>query len=283
VAWFGTFDSTAGAIDVRPGGTLALRDAAVLSAGPVTLDGTWSHGTNATATVTNVRGSGRLDIFHGRVSIRAGGGTIGTNRVSELSVGGPGQLDRGQLDLADHDLVIDYTGATPIQTTRQQLRVGYDGGDWDGFGIITTSGTASGLGIGYADTPALFTSFPATFSGQTVDDSSVLLRFTRFGDANLSGNVNLQDFNLLAASFGATGNAVWTQGDFNYDGNVILQDFNLLAANFGLSAAGPGVTPEDWAALASAVPEPQTAVVWLGVAASAATSKRARRRAITKV
>jgi hypothetical protein len=273
---FGTFDSTAGAIDVRPGGTLALRDSAVLSAGPVTLDGTWSHGTNATATVTNVRGTGRLDIFHGRVTVRAGGGTLGTSRVGELLVGGPGQLDRGQLDLTDHDLVIDYTGATPIQTTRQQLRVGYDGGDWDGFGIITTSGTAGGLGIGFAEASALFTSFPAAFSGQPVDDTSVLLRFTRFGDANLDGSVNLADFNRLASNFGATG-AVWSRGDFNYDGTVNLADFNLLASNFGLSASGPDVTPEDWAALASAVPEPTGVIAFTGVAASAAMLRRRRR------
>jgi hypothetical protein len=55
---------------------------------------------------------------------------------------------------------------------------------------------------------------------------SVLVAFTRFGDANLDGNVN-------------------------------LQDFNRLAANFGLSAGPDGVVdPEDWAALASVVPEP---------------------------
>ena len=242
----------------------------------MTLDGTWSHGTNATATVTNVRGTGRLDIFHGRVTVRAGGGTLGTSRVGELLVGGPGQLDRGQLDLTDHDLVIDYTGATPIQTTRQQLRVGYDGGDWDGFGIITTSGTAGGLGIGFAEASALFTSFPAAFSGQPVDDTSVLLRFTRFGDANLDGSVNLADFNRLASNFGATG-AVWSRGDFNYDGTVNLADFNLLASNFGLSASGPDVTPEDWAALASAVPEPTGVIAFTGVAASAAMLRRRRR------
>jgi len=49
---------------------------------------------------------------------------------------------------------------------------------------------------------------------------------------------------------------VWSQGDFDYNGTVNLGDFNRLAANFGQSAAGPDVTPEDWAALAAAVPEP---------------------------
>jgi hypothetical protein len=82
----------------------------------------------------------------------------------------------------------------------------------------------------------------------------------RYGDANLAGAVNLQDFNRLAANFGGA-NRTWYQGDFNYDGAVNLQDFNRLAANFGLSATGPDVTAADWAALASAVPEPSVAPV----------------------
>jgi hypothetical protein len=49
---------------------------------------------------------------------------------------------------------------------------------------------------------------------------------------------------------------VWSQGDFTYDGSVNLDDFNRLAANFGFAASGPTVTPLDWSALISAVPEP---------------------------
>ena len=109
-----------------------------------------------------------------------------------------------------------------------------------------------------------------------MDNTSVLLRLTRYGDANLDGQVNLQDFNRLASSFGTTGTAVWTQGDFNYDGNVNLQDFNRLASNFGLSAAGPEVTPDDWARLGAAVPEP-TSLALFAVAASAAMCRRRRR------
>ena len=48
-------------------------------------------------------------------------------------------------------------------------------------------------------------------------------------------------------------------------GTVNLNDFNLMAANFGLSAAGPSVTPQDWSALAAAVPEPAGGLA-LGVA-----------------
>jgi hypothetical protein len=77
--------------------------------------------------------------------------------------------------------------------------------------------------------------------------------------------VNLADFNSLAANFGLAEGAVWSQGDFNYDGMINLGDFNRLAANFGLSASGPEVTPQDWANLAAAVPEPASlSLVGLG-------------------
>src|SRR5688572_10627947 len=48
-----------------------------------------------------------------------------------------------------------------------------------------------------------FSAFPATFAGQPVDATSILIRYTVYGDADLSGNVNLNDFNKLAANFGA--------------------------------------------------------------------------------
>jgi hypothetical protein len=84
------------------------------------------------------------------------------------------------------------------------------------------------------------------------------------GDANIDGTVNLEDFNALAANFGQS-NRTWTTGDFNYDGLTNLADFNILATHFGVSAAGTDVTPQDWANLASAIPEPGNAVLlWLG-------------------
>jgi hypothetical protein len=69
-----------------------------------------------------------------------------------------------------------------------------------------------------------------------VDNTSVLVTYTRYGDADLNRTVNLNDFNRLAANFGGS-NTRWSQGNFNYDNNTNLDDFNRLAANFGLSAA----------------------------------------------
>ena len=108
----------------------------------------------------------------------------------------------------------------------------------------------------------------------SVDSTAALLRLTRYGDANLDGTVNLADFNRLAANFGQS-SAFWHQGEFNYAGTVNLSDFNRLAANFGHSAAGPDVTPADWAALAAAIPEPSVATL---ISRAAFVAMRRRRR-----
>ena len=120
--------------------------------------------------------------------------------------------------------------------------------------------------------------FGGNFEGVFADATSVAIGLRRYGDANLDGAVNLQDFGRLAANFGMS-NRVWFQGDFNYDGTVNLQNFNRLAANFGLSAGPDGaVDPEDWANLAAAVPEPAGVCVALCVLTACGAARRRRRR-----
>ena len=235
---------------------------------------------NAPARSVTKNGAGRLDmgpitlagltVNSGTALLRAGSGT---SRVTSLTMPTSGAEPR-RLDITDNALVIDYPGAgpSPIANVRALVSAGFAGGSWNGNGIVSSNGTPSTHAVGYAEASAL-QSVPSIFGG--VDSTAVLLRLTRFGDANLDGQVNLQDFNRLASSFGASG-AFWHQGDFNYDGNVNLQDFNRLASNFGQSAAGPDVTPQDWANLAAAVPEP-TVTSLLAVGIAVATRRRRRR------
>jgi len=65
------------------------------------------------------------------------------------------------------------------------------------------------------------------------------------GDANSDGKVDLSDFGILKANFGA--GTTFAQGDFNKDAKVDLTDFGILKTHFGKSG-----TP------AAAVPEPST-------------------------
>ena len=54
------------------------------------------------------------------------------------------------------------------------------------------------------------------------------------GDADLDGNVDLEDFHILKTNFG-TG-TTWAEGDFDEDGDVDLDDFYILKINFGATA-----------------------------------------------
>ena len=145
---------------------------------------------------------------------------------------------------------------------QSQIASAYAGGAWSGSGITSSNANASSFAVGYGERSAL-TTLPAIFAGADAD--SVLIRYTRYGDADLNGVVNLLDFNKLAANFNTSGK-VWTDGDFNYDGNVNLLDFNKLAGNFNQSATGVNgqPTPQDWANLAAAVPEPTSGMLILG-------------------
>jgi T5SS/PEP-CTERM-associated repeat protein len=263
----------------------------VESTGTVTLTG----GTGSFGTVTGqfgAHGSGRINvnaagsftaqsIKHsvlnitggGRATVRLDGTDAGVSVLQNLAIGGSPGAWTGTLDLTDNDLIIDYDLTTPLLAVADQIRTAYNGGAWNGNGITSTSANANNVALGYAESSSIFATFPATFSGQQVDDTAVLVKFTRYGDANLDGTVNLADFNALAANFGQS-NRFWRQGDFNYDGTINLQDFNKLAANFGLGAAGPQLTPQDWARLGAAVPEPSAV---LGLMSSALLVRRVRR------
>ena len=212
--------------------------------------------------MSNVR-TPALDVTSGTVRVLANGTSAATSNVSTLTIN-TGSAAR--VDVTNNAFVVDYTGSSPFTQIRDHIVMGYNAGAWDGPGIISSQANNTTHGVGYAEASALGGSVPAIFG--TVDATAVLFRYTRYGDANIDGQVNLQDFNRLASSFGATGGALWSQGDFNYDGNVNLQDFNRLASNFGLSAAGPEVTPQDWARLGAAVPEP-TSLMLVAVAGAA--------------
>jgi hypothetical protein len=241
---------------------------------------------NATLTIQKT-GPGRLDITNLETTdpiaqpahLLVSGGTMrllpgsGRTRLNSIAVAG-GATPTAVLDITNNPVIADYdsTTTTPLATIKAQVASGYAGGSWSGNGIVSSNANDSTHGVGYAEASTL-ASVPAVFG--TVDADAVLLRLTRYGDANLDGTVNLQDFNALAANFGTT-EGDWVEGDFNYDSTVNLQDFNRLAANFGQVAAGSEVTPQDWANLAGAIPEP-SALSLLGLGALAAVRRRRRR------
>jgi hypothetical protein len=165
-----------------------------------------------------------------RMQLIGGGGNVIRARRADI-------LDTARLDVGRGGMIVDYEpGSSTFDTVRAKITSGYANGAWTGPGICSEIAAATGRALGYGEASALFASFPATFMGQTVDDTSILVRYTRHGDANLDGTVDLDDFNRLAPNFGSWG-ALWSDGDFGYDGFVDLKDFNLLAGSFGQSVA----------------------------------------------
>src|SRR5204863_1550569 len=108
----------------------------------------------------------------------------------------------GNLYLSNDALIIDYSASSPLTagSLGNQLRSGYNGGAWNGNGVMSSFAAAAAssahpTSIGSAEATDLFTTFPNGFRFQSVDDNTnVLLRYTYAGDANLDGIVDTQDF-----------------------------------------------------------------------------------------
>jgi hypothetical protein len=173
----------------------------------------------------------------GTARLNAGGNRVITTGVLDVT-------GSGVVNLTDNAMVVDYAGASPIATIQTYLNNGYAGGAWNGTGGINSSTAAAdaNTAIGYAEASEIFTAFPASFEGVSVDNTAVVMKYTFYGDANLTGNVNLQDFNRLAANFGASPRR-WVHGNFDFDNDVDLPDFNRLAAHFGASGLSPDMLP----------------------------------------
>ena len=143
----------------------------------------------------------------------------------------------GMLDLTNGGMIVDYAAgaASPEASLGADLATAYTFGDWTGNGItsstaatqavpgIYTVGMASAgdvLGLGAAE--------QGEWRGRTVDGSTMLVRFTYAGDANLDGTIDGADYGTIDnwSQFpGATG---YGNGDFNFDGLIDGADYGII-------------------------------------------------------
>jgi autotransporter-associated beta strand protein len=194
----------------------------------------------------------------------------------------------GQLELSNNDMLIAYAGASPAGTIRGYLRSGYNYGAWNGSGIISSAGHASGAqGLGYAEAADLGAT---TFDGQSVAGNALIVKFTYLGDSTLDGSVDLgNDFNLFLQGFLGAGSD-WEHGDYNYDGHVDVADFHMFIDGYSQQGGTLGdlteviehspLSANQKAALASFVPDPTGGALAFGGFAIGLTSlcRRGSRR-----
>jgi len=170
---------------------------------------------------------GTLILSDATLQLAAG---AGTSSLSSLTIEGTGRLD-----LASNTLMMNYgQSATPVASIAGYLASGYNGGAWNGSGIISSTVASENASqsqliysVGYADGADGIVSGLA--SGQ------IEIRPTLAGDAKLEGNVGFGDFQVLAQYFNSPGG--WDEGNFIYGTTVDFGDFQLLAQNFGASSS----------------------------------------------
>jgi phospholipase/lecithinase/hemolysin len=265
------------------GMTLIVQSAARLGAGSIVVaqQGRISlqGGTINTAALTVAAGgsvggtgmiAGNLLNDGGVVAPGEPGSTLRVDGSFTQSAAGRLEIDLGGADAGLYDVLEVTGGATLAGALAVRLADGFVALPGQSFLAMTFASRGGDVSIvnetGYAGI-----SFDKTYTATSL----TLTADARGGDANLDGTVNLGDFNILAANFGAAG-VNWLSADFTGDALVNLEDFNVLAANFGL-AARSAPAPSDWAALASVVPEPGTGAV-LAPAVTLVALRRRRRR-----
>jgi len=104
------------------------------------------------------------------------------------------------------------------------------------------------------DGNAIYDPYPTVGSAGFDLDAVGVFHHPTPGDADLDGDVDLDDLTILGTFYNTPGHT-WGQGDFDADGNVDLDDLTLLGANYD---QGGGPVPPG-----PPVPEPATCAVLL--------------------
>ena len=202
----------------------------------------------ATAIVPSVASATLIPAPHDSTKFIASTSVV--NNISITNDGGPlgSRVYFGTLNLSNNDLIVKPSPATEsaalsaLANVTDMVRSCYDGGNWAGTGITSSTAAADAAGTG---TTSL--GFPApgitalgvilnddgshvnpdgsgdpiwnTWDGIAVDQYSILVKYTFYGDTTLKGFVDANDVSTVADNFG-TGRG-WANGEFNYTGGTV--------------------------------------------------------------
>jgi autotransporter-associated beta strand protein len=181
----------------------------------------------------------------------------------------------GSLDLTSNALFVDYASTSPADTVRQYLL------NNQVFSSTANADPQNRFTVAYIESSLL-----PTQSAGAPDLTSLLLRTTYFGDANVDGTIDAGDFSLIDRGFAANA-GVWWQGDFNHDGSVTSADYLLIdrvftqqSGSFSPSAAllaqrESQFGPDYVAALVTSIPEPSSLLTACGLALPLLRRRRA--------
>jgi hypothetical protein len=163
-----------------------------------------------------------------------GGATLNvtTNGSRVLRTSSLGISADSRLNLNDNDLILDYTGSTgsPMNDIVAKLTEGRGASPTGIYSAATNdSGGLHALGVAEArDALGLGSLGSGTFSGQSVDATTVLVKYTYSGDANLDGRITGDDYAAIDFAILTPTATGWFNGDFNYDGLITGDDYSVI-------------------------------------------------------
>jgi hypothetical protein len=116
------------------------------------------------------------------------------------------------------------------------INLARNNGTWNGAGLTSTAAknnpnhnTTLGA-MEAADYKSLYGS-SATFFGEPLDDSAVLVRYSYYGDTDFNGKVNFDDYVKTDNGFNNHLSG-WLNGDFDGNGVVNFDDYVLIDLAF---------------------------------------------------
>jgi hypothetical protein len=220
--------------------------------------GTYTASADLNGVALKLTGAGASAIFNQTQHL--GGLTIGSGASAAVTAGGDKVivtksllLAGGLLNLRDNDMIIDYdpAAASPLGSIAGSQYTGVMGliqtargdGTWNGAtGLTTTAATPDFTGLAAAEASAtlgISGGATATFAGQTVDATAVLVKFTYVGDMNFDGMITGDDYSSIDFNILVPGAWGYWNGDLNFDGVVSGDDYSAL--DFNILAQGPAL------------------------------------------
>jgi autotransporter-associated beta strand protein len=279
-------------VDTIGAGTFKTAVTVNNAAAVVTLSGSNTYSGGTTVNLGTLVAAGGDALGTGPLTVNdTATATVQAGLPKALTVASVTTAGSGQLDITDNSMVIRGSTLAAVQA---EVVKAFNAGHWNGAGGITSSNAAANasgttaVGIGSNGTLN-----KTTFKGvDNLTATDVLVKYTYYGDADLSGATTLDDFTLFLGGY-QNGGTVWSQGDFDYSGAVTLEDFTLFLKGYqqqgaqlseleGLINTMPMSDSERSAMLAAvqAVPEPGAVAAVFACAAAAFARRRRRNCAI---
>ncbi len=198
-----------------------------LSAGAVVTSA--STNSNAPALI-----AGDVSIDNSTLNIAPNGGLAGVSQFSSLLITGTGKLN-----LRNNDLVLNYAASSsPFAQTNTYLKNGLTllgGAGTTGITSNEVDGqTISGTMLALVDNGTIGGAITSTSGfALTSPSTSIIIKYTWFGDSNLDGVVDGNDYALVDTGFGSGGLfSGWVFGDYDFDDAVDGSDYALIDTGF---------------------------------------------------